>query len=288
MQTKRQFTRARRNHDLLGRYSQTLGELMLRKYTERAIRAARAEAELNSRSKSAFLSAMSHELRTPLNAIIGFSDLMRRPGGVGAEISVEYADHIAGAGRRLLALVSDVLDMSRLQSGSLPLKREACRIAEVLAEAVEATRPLFAAKRQTVETRLQQGLGEIAADRQRLAQLFGNLLSNAGKFTAEGGRVLVMARGLKDGGVTVAIADTGIGMTHEEIVLALRPFAQVQADLARSQEGAGLGLPLAMGIARLHEGSLHLDSQPGRGTTAIVTLPRGRARHLPGEKGKAA
>ena len=288
MQTKRQFTRARRNHDLLGRYSQTLGELMLRKYTERAIRAARAEAELNSRSKSAFLSAMSHELRTPLNAIIGFSDLMRRPGGVGPETSAEYAGHIAGAGRRLLAVVSDVLDMSRLQSGSLPLKREACRIAEVLAEAVEAARPLFAAKRQTVETRFEQGLGEIAADRKRLAQLFGNLLSNAGKFTAEGGRVLVMARGLKDGSVTVAIADTGIGMTHEEIVLALRPFAQVQADLARSQEGAGLGLPLAMGIARLHEGSLHLDSQPGRGTTAIVTLPRGRARHLPGEKGKAA
>jgi signal transduction histidine kinase len=288
MQTKRQFTRARRNHDLLGRYSQTLGELMLRKYTERAIRAARAEAELNSRSKSAFLSAMSHELRTPLNAIIGFSDLMRRPGGVGAETSAEYADHIAGAGRRLLALVSDVLDMSRLQSGSLPLKREACRIAEVLAEAVEAARPLFAAKRQTVETRLQQGLGEIAGDRKRLAQLFGNLLSNAGKFTAEGGRVLVIARSLKDGGVTVAIADTGIGMTHEEIVLALRPFAQVQADLARSQEGAGLGLPLAMGIARLHDGSLHLDSQPGRGTTAIVTLPRGLSRDLASQNGKAA
>jgi len=86
----------------------------------------------------------------------------------------------------------------------------------------------------------------------------------------------------------VAIADTGIGMTHEEIVLALRPFAQVQADLARSQEGAGLGLPLAMGIARLHDGSLHLDSQPGRGTTAIVTLPRGRREAMPGAKGKAA
>jgi len=263
---------------LLARYSDTFGEMMLRKYTERAIRAARAEAELNSRAKSAFLSTMSHELRTPLNAIIGFSDLIRRPSTAGVD---EYADHIANAGRRLLAVVSDVLDMSRLESNSLVLEPGTCRIGEVLQIAVENARPLFAAKQQPLDLRIEAGIADIAGDGRRLGQLFANLLSNAGKFTAQGGRVLVMARENKHGssrtGVTIAIADTGVGMTHEQIVLAFKPFTQVQSHRARSQEGVGLGLPLAMGIVKLHGGSLVLDSQPGAGTTAIVTLPAGEA-----------
>jgi two-component system cell cycle sensor histidine kinase PleC len=291
MLTTGRYARTRRAHDLLARYSETLGELMLRKYTERAIRAARAEAELNSRAKSAFLSTVSHELRTPLNAIIGFSDMLRHPGSVGPADSAAYAEHIANAGRRLLGVVSDVLDMSKLESGGLILDRQPCLVGEVLEAALEKARPEFAAKRQAVDLRLEPHLPELPADAKRLVQLFGNLLSNASKFTSEGGRVLVMARGLGDGGVTVAIADTGIGMTHEEIVLALKPFAQVEAHLARRQEGAGLGLPLAMGIAKLHGGTLYLDSKPGSGTTAIVTLPRGRTASRPAARikdGKAA
>src|ERR1700759_3682257 len=112
-----------RTKGLLARYSDTMGEMQLRKHTERAIRAARAEAELNSRSKSAFLSTMSHELRTPLNAIIGFSDLIKVPGAATAREASEYAQHIANAGRRLLEVVSDVLDMSKLESGSLLLDK---------------------------------------------------------------------------------------------------------------------------------------------------------------------
>ena len=240
--------RARKASGLLARYSDTFGEMQLRKYTERAIRAARAEAELNARSKSAFLSTMSHGLRTPLNAIIGFSDLMRQPGATSPQESSDYAEHIANAGRRLLNVVSDVLDMSRLESGGFTLDTAPVYIDEVLEIAVENARPLFA-----------------------------NLLSNASKFTDHKGRILVMAKAVKDGGVTIAIADTGAGMTHEQIVLALKPFAQVQGHLARTQEGAGLGLPLAMGIAKLHGGSFYLDSQPGAGTTAVVTLPRAQA-----------
>jgi two-component system cell cycle sensor histidine kinase PleC len=260
--------RTRKSHGLLARYSDTFGEMMLRKYTERAIRAARAEAELNSRAKSAFLSTMSHELRTPLNAIIGFSDIIRRTDGEAGQ----YATHIADAGRRLLNVVSDVLDMSRLESGSLALERRECRIDEILEIAVENARPAFAAKQQPLDLRIEPGIADITADGKRLGQLFANLLSNASKFTPERGRVLVMARPLKKG-VTIAIADTGCGMTHEQIVLAFKPFAQLQGHLARTQEGAGLGLPLAMGIVKLHGGSLILDSQPGAGTTAIVTLP---------------
>ncbi|MDB5734099.1 MAG: Signal transduction histidine kinase [Alphaproteobacteria bacterium] len=267
-----QHSRARKASSLLARYSDTFGEMQLRKYTERAIRAARAEAELNSRSKSAFLSTMSHELKTPLNAIIGFSDLMKT-GATRPDEAADYALHIANAGRRLLEVVSDVLDMSRLESGSLSLDRRECLIGEVLEIAVENAQPLFVAKHQVIDLRLEPGLHDFEGDTKRLRQLFANLLSNASKFTPEKGRILVMAKAAKDS-ITIAIADTGVGMTHEQIVLALKPFAQVEAHLARTQEGTGLGLPLAMGIVKLHGGSLHLDSQPGEGTTAIVTLPR--------------
>jgi two-component system cell cycle sensor histidine kinase PleC len=268
-----QMSRARKASRLLARYCDTFGEMQLRKYTERAIRAARAEAELNHRSKSAFLSTMSHELRTPLNAIIGFSDLIRTPGATSNAEAADYANHIANAGRRLLGVVSDVMDMSKLESGALALDLQPVMMTEILEIALEDTRPLFDAKQQPVDMRLEPGLPDVGGDVKRLRQLFVNLLSNASKFTAEKGRILVMARALKDGSVTIAIADTGVGMTHEQIVMAMKPFSQVQGHLSRTQEGAGLGLPLAMGIVKLHGGSLFLDSQPGAGTTAVVTLP---------------
>ncbi len=283
-----QHARARKASGLLARYSDTFGEMQLRKYTERAIRAARAEAELNSRSKSAFLSTMSHELRTPLNAIIGFSDLLRQPGATSPSETSDYAEHIANAGRRLLNVVSDVLDMSRLESGSLALDMSPLYLGEILEIAVEDARPLFAAKQQPLDLRMEAGLPDVSGDSKRLRQLFAILLSNASKFTAEKGRILVMAKAVKGGGVTIAIADTGVGMTHEQIVLALKPFAQVQGHLARTQEGAGLGLPLAMGIVKLHGGSLYLDSQPGAGTTAVVTLPRAASASTQASIGKVA
>lgn len=264
----------RKTNSLLTRYSDTFGEMQLRKYTERAIRAAQTEAELNNRAKSAFLSTISHELRTPLNAIIGFSDLIRHPGAATVAETSEYAEHIAKAGQRLLSLVSDVLDMSRLEAGSLAIDKRLCNLGEILEDAVSAAHPAFAAKHQVLDMRIAPGLPMVDGDPKRLIQLFSNLLSNAEKFTTEKGRILVIAKADQDGGVTVAIADTGIGMTPEQIGLALKPFAQVQDHLARRGEGAGLGLPLAMGIVQLHGGNLYLDSKPGAGTTAMVTLPR--------------
>ena len=132
----------------------------------------------------------------------------------------------------------------------------------------------FDEKKQLLDIRVDRGAGELEIDHKRVRQILVNLLSNACKFTAEGGRILLMARAGAEGGVTIAIADTGIGMTHEEIMLALKPFAQVDDRRARSQEGAGLGLPLALGLARLHGGMLHIESQPRAGTTVILTLPR--------------
>jgi signal transduction histidine kinase len=279
---------ARRHaNSLLARYSQTLGEMMLRKRTETAIRAARHEAELNDRAKSAFLSAMSHELRTPLNAIIGFSDLMANPGATTPADSAEYAGHIARAGRRLLDVVSDVLDMSRLEAGSLTLNRAPAAIAALVRSAADELGPLFAGKQQQLDIRADRLPPELEVDSKRVRQILVGLLSNAHKFTPAGGRILVLARPAADGGVTIAVADTGIGMTHEEIMLALKPFAQVDDRRARSAEGAGLGLPLALGLTRLHGGTLHIESQPGAGTTVVVALPR-HAAAAPLAQGQAA
>jgi two-component system cell cycle sensor histidine kinase PleC len=268
-------TQTASKNSLLARYSETLGEMMLRKYTERAIRAAKAEAELNSRSKSAFLSTMSHELRTPLNAIIGFSDLIRSPDPKEPEFekSREYAAHISSAGRRLLEVVSDILDISKIESGAAPLTIRPCDLGRVIAEAAEAMQEKLRAKKQSLDLRQESNLPGLSLDAKRIRQILVNLLSNANKFTPEGGRLLLMARGNVDGGATIAVADTGIGMNPEQLAVAMTPFGQVQSHYARAQEGTGLGLPIALGLARLHGGTLTIDSAPNAGTTAVLTLP---------------
>jgi two-component system cell cycle sensor histidine kinase PleC len=177
--------------------------------------------------------------------------------------------------------------MSRLEADSLTLTCAPAVIADVVRGAVEQLQPAFAEKNQLLDVRADRLPPEIEIDAKRVRQLLTNLLSNASKFTPAGGRILVLARPTADGGVTIAIADTGIGMTHEEIMLALTPFAQVDAQRARSAEGTGLGLPLALGLARLHGGTLHIESQPGAGTTVVVALPR-RAAAKPIAQGKAA
>jgi two-component system cell cycle sensor histidine kinase PleC len=153
--------------------------------------------------------------------------------------------------------------------------------------AADELKSLFAEKKQLLDVRADRLPPELEIDHRRVRQILVSLLSNANKFTPAGGRVLVLARPGADGGVTIAVADTGIGMTHEEIMLALKPFAQVDAKRARSAEGAGLGLPLALGLIRLHGGTLHIESQPGAGTTVVVALPR-RAAAAPLAQGRAA
>ena len=210
----------RQKSGLLARYSETLGEMNLRKQTEKAIRGARHEAELNARSKSAFLSTMSHELRTPLNAIIGLSYLMREPGAVTAADNAEYASHRqvapppARCGGRCARHVEAAIRQPVAQQG---FRRD------VVAVAVEQIKPEFNAKKQLLDIRLDHSLREVEADHKRVRQILVNLLSKASKFNSPGGRVLLMARLAADGGVTIAIAiaDTGIGMTHEDIMLAL-------------------------------------------------------------------
>jgi two-component system cell cycle sensor histidine kinase PleC len=269
-------TQARREaNSPLARYSATLGELMLRRQTELAMMAAQVESDLANRAKSAFLATVSHELRTPLNAVIGFSDLIRMPKSDPDEIAknVDYAAYIGDAGRHLLSVVSDILDISKIESGVFTLDLEPCSIAKLISECLPMVAARFEEKKQRLDVRIERRIPPVSADARRLKQVFINLLSNANKFTPEGGLITLAARGNKDGGATIAVVDTGVGMTEDEIAVALTPFGQVQSHLSRTQEGTGLGLPISRGLIRQHGGDLFLESEPGAGTSAVVTLP---------------
>lgn len=260
---------------LLSRYSNDLGELLSRRRAEQALRAARIEAEAASRTKSEFLANMSHELRTPLNAIIGFADLMRHFATEGHDLekSVEYAGHISGAGKHLLDIISDILDISKIESGNFPLDIEPHGMRELVEASLLFVGDRARAKRQTLEFKAPPALPVLPLDAARVKQILINLLSNASKFTGEGGRILVFADRNAEGGVTVAVADTGIGMTRDQIAVALEPFGQVQSSFSRAHEGTGLGLPIAAALTRRHGGRFHISSEPGVGTTVVVSFP---------------
>lgn len=264
-----------RKTGLLSRYSSNLGELMSRRQSEHALRAAKVESDLANRTKSEFLANMSHELRTPLNAIIGFADLLRHFANEGRDLgkSMEYADHIAGAGRHLLNIISDILDIAKIESGTFDLNFEEQSVRETIDASLILIRDRARAKKQSLEFRAASDLPILYVDGQRLKQILINLLSNACKFTDEGGRILVVAQRSAAGGATIAIADTGVGMTDEQLALALKPFGQVQSAYSRSHEGTGLGLPIAAALTRQHGGEFHVSSKPGAGTTVVITLP---------------
>jgi two-component system cell cycle sensor histidine kinase PleC len=267
--------RRRESSSPLARYSETLGELMLRRQTELAMMAAKAESDLANRAKSSFLGTVSHELRTPLNAIIGFSDLikMAKPVDDEAAKTIDYANYIGEAGRHLLAVVSDILDISKIESGGVALDLEPCSIAKLVAECLPMVAARFEAKQQRLDVRIERRIPQVKVDARRIKQVLINLLSNANKFTPDGGQITLAARANKDGGATVAIVDTGIGMGPDDIVVALTPFGQIHSHLSRSQDGTGLGLPIARALARQHGGDLYLESEPGAGTAAVLTLP---------------
>lgn len=257
---------------LLARYSETLGELMMRRYSEEAMRAGKAESDLANRSKSAFLATMSHELRTPLNSIIGFSDVIQSNNG-DTSAHAEYAEHISKAGHRMLNVVSDILDMSKIEGGTLTLNLQPCSLHELIEASVGVVQQDVTAKKQTLEVRVLGELPMLTIDYKRIKQILVNLLSNANKFTGDHGSIVLSAKCSPGGGVIIAVTDTGSGMSEEQLAMVLKPFNQVQSHLSRTQEGAGLGLAIARGLARMHGGDLRLESQPDSGTTAFLALP---------------
>ena len=271
---QKQSARSRRK-SLLADYSTNLGELMSRRQSEAALRSAKIESDLASRTKSEFLANMSHELRTPLNAIIGFSEFIQHIAASGkpSDKTVEYAEHIAGAGRHLLNIISDILDISKIESGTFQLSREEYDLRELIDACTVMIEPRVREKRQVLELKADPVLPVVPVDVRRIKQVLINLLSNAHKFTGEGGRIVLVATRTPDGGATIAVADTGIGMTKDQIDYAMTPFGQVQSSYARGHEGTGLGLPIAAALTKLHGGEFQIHSEPGRGTTVFFTLP---------------
>jgi signal transduction histidine kinase len=233
------------------------------------IREATRRLEVASRHKSEFLANMSHELRTPLNAVIGFADALRAKmvGEVNPK-QAEYLGNIREAGEHLLALINDILDLSKVEAGRMELQCSRFDLPRVIAQAMTQVRPH--ALREDIEftKTVDPGLGEIEADERKLKQVLLNLLSNAVKFTPRGGRVEVSAL-LRESSVEIAVKDSGTGIAPEDQARLFENFRQV----GKPKEGTGLGLALAKRFVELHRGTIRVRSSVGKGSTFTVELP---------------
>jgi signal transduction histidine kinase len=235
------------------------------------------KADQANRAKSAFLAAMSHELRTPLNAIIGFSEIMNVQafGPIGDTHYKEYAHDIHRSGKHLLALINDILDLSRLDAGKEELREEPVQIAGLVEDCLRMIEKQAGDGGLHLTVAVAANLPRVLADERRLKQVMINLLSNAVKFTTEGGEVIVRAEHGADG-IRIAVEDTGIGIAPDDMARAFENFGQIDSTIARHHQGAGLGLPLARQLVELHGGTLTLESVVSVGTIATVFLPAAR------------
>jgi PAS domain S-box-containing protein len=246
--------------------------------TQEELAGARDEAQRANRAKSSFLANMSHELRTPLNAVLGFSEIIGREimGPLGNPKYGEYARDIHDSADHLLATINDILELSRIEAGQIELREQEFALSDVIDGVLRlcrgrAGRSGIALTADVPDTRLC-----VTGDSLRIKQVVINLVSNAVKFTPKGGHVSIGCRREKDGAVSLAVRDNGIGMTAEGLRKAMRPFEQADNGLNRKFEGTGLGLPLARMLVEHHGGTLRVASAPGRGTVVAFTLPAWR------------
>lgn len=267
--------RSPKTNSLMSEYSSLLGDAVLRSRTRMAEHSARIEAELASKVKSEFVSNMSHELRTPLNTVIGFSKILAEQNerGIDSKEVVEYANLIHDAAVHLLTVINDILDISKIRSGRYTLDARDLDVAELITRQLGSLAEDIKRADLKVDDGMSKNLPAIRGDESKLSQAFGNILSNAIKFTQPGGVISLESTRLPDDRVAVFIRDTGVGMSADEVDIALQPFGQVDGSRTRWREGTGLGLPIAKSLVELHGGEMEIRSEKGVGTEVAILLP---------------
>jgi PAS domain S-box-containing protein len=250
-----------------------------RKTAENTLRSAKEQAEAASRSKTEFLANMSHELRTPLNAIIGFAEMIEKGllGPIENPKYLEYAHNINESGQHLLSIINDILEVSKIEAGQIEVMDQTVDIRQMIQDVVRIVRARADEQNLDIEVRVEKQLPSLRADERKVKQILLNLLSNAIKFTPAGGTVRIDASAISDGSLQIGVEDTGVGIAEEDVPRALERFGQVEHVMTRLHSGTGLGLPLAAGLAELHDGSLSLESKEGEGTTVTVVFPPERS-----------
>jgi len=262
--------------DLMENVGTQLGRVIERARAEDALQRSKDAAESASRTKSAFLASMSHELRTPLNAVIGYSEILEEDlREAGQDEMVSDVEKIRSAGKHLLGVITDILDLSKIEAGKMTLYLETFEVSAMVQEVAATVRPMIEANASTLVVEMADGLGAMHADLTKVRQALLNLLSNAAKFTEKGTIRLTVEREEAGAGawMTMAVSDTGIGMSPDQLGQLFRPFTQVDSSTTRRYGGTGLGLVISRDICRLMGGDIGVDSALGRGSTFTIRLP---------------
>lgn len=242
----------------------------------------RRQAEEANTAKSRFLATMSHELRTPLNAILGFSEIMQKEvlGPLENDKYKEYVNDIHTSGAHLLNLINEILDLSRIEAGRYKLNEEAITLAYIAEDCENLLRLRAGAKNIKIEMSLDGNLPKLWADERAVRQIILNLLTNAVKFTPQGGTILLKVKGTESGGQKVSIIDNGPGIPEEEISTVLSAFGQGTAAIQSAEEGSGLGLSIVQALVEMHDGKFDLQSELRKGTTVSAEFPETRVMDI--------